>query len=46
MPLTSTINAKGQITIPQLIRVKLGIVAKSKVYFSLVNGTLTMRVDK
>lgn len=46
MTLTSTIIAKGQITIPKSIRVKLGIVAKSKVCFSLINGTLTMRVDK
>lgn len=42
----STVGDKGRITIPKSIRMSLGITGKCKVYISLINGKLIMRVIK
>lgn len=47
MPLTSTINARGQITIPKAIRDSLGLVPKNKLYYALLSdGSVIIRTKK
>ena len=47
MSAQSTINIKGQVTIPKEIRDGLGLKAHGKIYFSLLNdGTVIMRAKK
>lgn len=41
---TTTVTSKGQVTIPQSLRQRLGIRQGSKVVFELVGGHLEMRI--